>query len=217
MTRGRGTVDGPPNGAPLYQRRDALRSRCFIALVAVAMLWTAGCATTGSATTAQNALLAQLMKEDQASRTGDSVARSDEDRIQLVLKEIGSGHVRTPEDQFNAALVLDHSPMTFRNERLVAVSPHDYLLAHFLAKSAFERGNQNARQLVAQTIDRYLSMTAGYQKYGTNRFINQKTGQEELAPIDRNTTDAERAVYGIQSLAELLKQYPEAPRSPPPR
>jgi hypothetical protein len=113
--------------------------------------------------------------------------------------------------------VLDHSPMTFRNERLVAKSPHDYLLAHFLAKASFERGNKDARQLVAQTIDRYLSMTAGYQKYGTNRFINQKTGQEELAPIDRNTTDAERSVYGIQPLAELLKQFPEAPRSPPPR
>ena len=147
-----------------------------------------------------------------ASRTGDSVARSDEDRIELVLNEIACGRVRTPEDQVAAALVLDHSPMTFRNEKLVAVSPHDYLLAHFLAKSAFEHGNQEARALVAQTIDRYLSMTAGYQKYGTNRFINQQTGQEEWAPIDRNTTDTERAVYGIRPLADLLKQYPEAPR-----
>ena len=193
-----------------------LRSRWVIALVAGAMLSSAGCSTSGSTTTSQNGLLEQLVKEDQASRTGDSVASSDEERIQLVLKEIGSGNVRTPEDQFNAALILDHSPMTFRNERLVAVSPHDYLLAHFLAKASFERGNQDARALVAQSIDRYLSMTAGYQKYGTNRFINQKTGKEELAPIDRNTTDAERAVYGVQPLAELLKQYPEAPRNPPP-
>jgi len=181
------------------------------------MIWNAGCTTPASGKTAPNALLAELMKEDQASQTGDSVARSNEDRVQLVLQEIGSGRVRTPEDQFNAALVLDHSPMTFRNERLVAVSPHDYLLAHSLAKASFERGNQDARVLVAQTIDRYLSMTAGYQKYGTNRFINQKTGQEELAQIDRHTTDAERAVYGVRPLAELLKQYPEAPRSQPPK
>jgi hypothetical protein len=164
------------------------------------------------ALSAQNALLAELMKEDQASRTGDSVARSDEDRIKLVLQELGSGRVRTSDDQLAAALVLDHSPMTFRNGQLVAVSPHDYLLAHHLARTAFESGNQNARVLVAQTIDRYLSMTAGYQKYGTNRFINQKTGAEELAPIDRNTTDAERAVYGVPPLAELLKRYPERPR-----
>jgi len=49
------------------------------------------------------------------------------------------------------------------------------------------------------------------QKYGTNRFINQKTGKEELAPIDRATTDAERARYGVPPLADLLERYPEAP------
>jgi len=189
-----------------------LRSGLLVAAMAGATLSNTGCATIGSGSAAQNALLAQLMKEDVASRMGDSVTRSDEDRIHLVLNELGNGRVRTPEDEVAAALILDHSPMTFRNEKLVAVSPHDYLLAHFLAKSAFEHGNQDARALVAQTIDRYLSMTAGYQKYGTNRFINQKTGQEEWAPIDRNTTDAERALYGIRPLAELLKQYPEAPR-----
>jgi len=185
-------------------------------VIAGALTLNESCAKTASTGETPNALLAQLLKEDKASRTGDSVARSDEDRIHLVLNELAGGRVRTPEDQFAAALVLDHSPMTFRGELLVAKSPHDYLLAHYLAQSAFERGNQDARVLVAQAIDRYLSMTAGYQKYGTNRFINQKTGQEELAPVDRNTTDAERAVYGIKPLAELLKQYPEAPRRPPP-
>jgi hypothetical protein len=192
------------------------RSILLIAAIAGVTLWNAACATTHSAVTEANPFLEVLMKEDVASRSGDSVARSDEDRIQLVLNEIANARVQTREDQFNAALVLQHSPMTFRNERLVAVSPHDYLLAHLLAKAAFERGDQRARVLVAQSIDRYLSMTAGYQKYGTNRFINQKTGQEELAPIDRKTTDAERAVYGVPPLAQLLEQYPEAPRTPPP-
>jgi hypothetical protein len=171
-----------------------LRSRVAACLILGAALWSADCAKAPAVAETQNALLAELMKEDQASRTGDSVARSDEQRIELVLQELGGGRVRTPEDQVAAALVLDHSPMTFRNDQLAAVSPHDYLLAHHLAKAAFERGNPNARALVAQTIDRYLSMTAGYQKYGTNRFINQKTGAEELAPIDRGTTDVERAV-----------------------
>jgi len=64
--------------------------------------------------------------------------------------------------------------------------------------------------LVAQSIDRYLSVTTGRQKYGTNRFINQRTGAEELAPIDRATSDAERARYGVAPLAELLKRFPEA-------
>jgi hypothetical protein len=58
-------------------------------------------------------------------------------------------------------------------------------------------------------MDRYLSMTVGTQKYGTNREVNQKTEKEEWVPIDRKTTDAERAKYGIPPLAELLKQFPE--------
>ena len=92
---------------------------------------------------------------------------------------------------------------------LLAPVDATHLLAHHLAKSALEEGHERARHLVAQTIDRYLSMTQGYQKYGTNRFINQQTGEEELAPIDRNTSDAERAKYGVPPLAELLKQFPE--------
>jgi hypothetical protein len=59
------------------------------------------------------------------------------------------------------------------------------------------------------TIDRYLTFTAGYQKYGTGRVNDQETGAEELVPIDRKTTDEERSKYGVPPLAELLKDYPE--------
>jgi hypothetical protein len=65
------------------------------------------------------------------------------------------------------------------------------------------------------TIDRYLSMTEGYQKYGTSRVNNQVTGKEELVPVDRKTTDSERAKYGVPPLAELLKKYPEQPTKKP--
>ncbi len=95
---------------------------------------------------------------------------------------------------------------------MAAISPDNYLLAHYLAKSAFEAGHGEGRLLVAQTIDRYLSMAEGYQKYGTNRFINQSSGREELAPVDRSTSDSERARYGVAPLAELLNQFPEAER-----
>lgn len=156
-----------------------------------------------------NPLVLQLGREDQASRTGQEIARTDQQRIDLVLNELAQGRVRTPEDKFNAALILDHSPMTFRDDKLAAKSPDNYLLGHYLAKSAFEAGYTDARELVAMTLDRYLSMTTGCQKYGTNRFINQATGAEELAPIDRKTTDEERAHYGIAPLAKLLSQYHE--------
>ena len=141
----------------------------------------------------QNQLLRELAKEDQDSRRGKEFARTDEDRVKIVISLIGQGELKTPEDKFNAALVLQHTPFTYCEKRLVSTSPDNYLLAHHLFKGAFEAGYQDARNLVAASIDRYLSMTEGYQKYGTQRIINQETGKEELVPIDRKTPDSERA------------------------
>jgi hypothetical protein len=162
-----------------------------------------------------NTLLRELAEEDQSARSAEKpekVDRSDAERIELVLRELAYGRVRTPEDKANAALILDHSPMSFRDGELVALSPDNYLLGHYLALSAFGSGLKRAGYLAAATLDRYLSMTTGCQKYGTNRFINQKTGQEELSPIDRHTTDEERARFGVPPLATLLKQFPEQNR-----
>lgn len=158
---------------------------------------------------AQNSLLRELAKEDQDSRTGKSVTRTDEQRIKIVLSLIGSGELKTPEDKFNAALVLQHTPLTYCDKQLVSKSPDNYLLAHTLFKIAFEAGYKDAGYLVAASIDRYLSFTEGYQKYGTNRIVNQETGKEELVPIDRKTPDSERAKYGVPPLSTLLKQFPE--------
>lgn len=133
----------------------------------------------------------------------------DDDRVQLVLEFLAQGKVQTPEDKFNAALILDHTPLTFCDGRVVAKSPYNYLLAHYLAKQSFEAGYKDARSMVAQTMDRYLSFTVGHQKYGTNRVYNQMTGKEELVPIDRSVSDSERAKCGVPPLAELLKTWPE--------
>ena len=157
----------------------------------------------------QNPLLKELATEDRASRDGTKITRTDEERIKLALELIAQGALITPEDKFNAALVLQHTGLTFCEKRLVGHSPDHYLLAHYLFKSAFESGYKGAGYLVAASIDRYLSFTEGYQKYGTNRINNQATGEEELVPVDRKTTDSERAKYGVSPLAELLKQYPE--------
>jgi hypothetical protein len=133
----------------------------------------------------------------------------DDDRVQLVLEFLAKGTVQTPEDKFYAALILDHTPLDFRDGRVVAKSPYNYLLAYYLAKQSFEAGHKDAGIMVAQTMDRYLSFTVGHQKYGTNRVYNQTTGKEELVPIDRSVSDSERAKYSVQPLAELLKQWPE--------
>ena len=159
----------------------------------------------------QNQLLRELAKEDQDSRRGKEIARTDDDRVRIVLSLIGQGELKTPEDKFNAALILDHTPLLSAKRsssarvRIITSS----LITYFRVPSTA------ARYLIAASIDRYLSMTEGYQKYGTNRIINQETGKEELVPIDRKTPDSERIKYGVLPLAELLKRYPEQPQKKP--
>ena len=157
----------------------------------------------------QNAELKKLMEEDQAVRQPGKEITGDDDRIKQVLELLAKGAAQTPEDKYNAALVLQHTPLTFCEGRIVAKSPYNFLLAHYLAKESYEAGYSGARELVAMSMDRYLTFTQGHQKYGTNVLTNQKTGKDEWVPIDRETPDSERAKYGVPPLATLLKQYPE--------
>src|SRR4051812_1064429 len=152
-------------------------------LVVVALVTFAQALT---AQTPDNPLLTRAFDEDVASRRSGKIEDSDGPRIRVVLEQLAASGVRTPADKAHAALVLQHSPLTFRGDDLVAVSPDNYLLAHLLAKQAYEAGFEGARFLVAQTIDRYLAFTVGVQRYGTQRVINQKTGAEELVAIDRS-------------------------------
>src|SRR5580765_3621278 len=147
---------------------------------------------------AQNLELKKLAQQDQAVRMlppeeASKVNWHDDDRVQLVLEFLAKGTVQTPEDKFYAALILDHTPLGSCDDRVVAKSPYNYLLAHYLAKQSFAAGYKDAGILVAQTMDRYLSFTVGHQKYGTNRVYNQTTDKEELVPIDRSVPDSERA------------------------
>lgn len=162
-----------------------------------------------TAASAQTPLLREMAKEDQDSRTGKTIARTDDERRKIVLEIIGKGELKGPQDKFDAALILQHTGMTFCDDRLVSYSADNYLIAHYLFQSAYDGGIKDALYLIAASMDRYLSMTDGTQKYGTNREYNQKTQKEEWVPIDRKTTDAERAKYGVPPLAELLKLYPE--------
>ncbi|MDB4913840.1 MAG: hypothetical protein JWM95_1484 [Gemmatimonadetes bacterium] len=160
-----------------------------------------------------NALLTTLRAEDLAVRTGGTAPRDDNDRMKLVIEELGAGKVRTPEDCFSAALILDHSPLKLENGRVVAINPANYLLAHFLARRSWDGGYAPARALVAMTIDRYLSFTTGVQRYGTSHVLNVASGELELVPVDRAVSDAERALYGVPPLESLLKQYREGVRA----
>lgn len=158
---------------------------------------------------ADNAELARLAAEDQAVRTGRADTSSDDARRERVLEILAAGGIATARDKFNAGIVLQHTGLTFCEGKLQSLSAENYLLAHFLFKEAMAGGIEDAKYLVAASIDRYLSFTKGHQRYGTNRVIDQSTGEELLVPIDRTVTDEERALYGVPPLQELLRQHPE--------
>ena len=118
-------------------------------------------ATRAAAQSADNPILTRAAAEDVAARTGGGTITGDSARLRTVLEQVALNAVVTPADKAHAALVLQHSPLMWRGEDLVAVSPDNYLLAHLYAKQAYEAGFTDARYLVAQTIDRYLSFTTG--------------------------------------------------------
>ena len=95
-----------------------------------------------------------------------------------VFDLLASDSVVTAEDKFHAAMILNHTSLIFCGEEVVSGNPENYYLAHRLAQEALTMGCQEARLLVAQTMDRYSYYTTGVQKYGTHRVIDMETGAE---------------------------------------
>lgn len=158
---------------------------------------------------AANAELAALAAADQAVRMGQPDSSSDEARRIRVMELLATGAVDSPRDKFNAGLILQHTGLEFCNGQLRSSSAENYLLASLLFTEALRGGVDEARYLIAASTDRYLGFTTGKQRYGTNRVIDQDSGEERLVPIDRTVSDAERATYGVPPLAELLVKWPE--------
>ena len=94
--------------------------------------------------------LSATSRGDQSSRTGDS-SRAQMRSNQLVPRAC-EGAVITPRTN-HAALCCSTRVHVCTTSSLQ--HPDNYLLAHELAKSAFEAGTPDARYLVPQTIDRY--------------------------------------------------------------
>lgn len=164
--------------------------------------------------TLNNEELGKMVIKDQEMRTSDNgepLEPADQAHRLRVMELLANGQIKTAIDKFNAALILQHTALTFCNEKLVSISPENYYLAYELCKSAFESGYKEAGYLTAATYDRYMLYTQGYQKYGTQKIYDDKTDQMLWAPIDSSTTDEERQKYNVQPLTELLKENPMKP------
>ena len=152
-----------------------------------------------------------MVIKDQQIRTLDNkdfdLESIDKTHRKKVMELLANGLIRTTKDKLSAALILQHTSLTYCEKKLTSVSPENYLLAFELSKSAFDSGHKEAAYYVAITFDRYLLYTEGFQKYGTQRVFDDQTDEELWAPIDPRTTDDERAKYNVPKLDSLLKKY----------
>lgn len=146
-----------------------------------------------------NARLVELAKNDQSDRKeyNAEIEKNDAERLHEVNKIIQNGELRTSNDFFNAAIVLQHGSQ-----------PSDYKKANELAKKAVEidANNRNAKILIAQSMDRYLLSINKPQIYGTQR---KGIGElEYLRDIDTTQiSDEERIKLGVQTLKENLDYF----------
>lgn len=130
------------------------------------------------------------MRERDAERRG---------RLQSIVE---SGGLREAEDYYHAAWVLNHGE-----------SVEEIWQAHVLAREAVERGSGRARWLAAATYDRWLMYQGRPQKYGTQ--IVPDGRRQRVWDVEPATSDAERAEWGVPTLAEMNRRAEGATRSEP--
>jgi hypothetical protein len=119
------------------------------------------------------------------------IEQRDADRRTRVLQLLDKGAVRTADDYFHAAMVFQHGDEVADIER-----------AHQLALQAIavDPNHKTARWLVAASEDRALMYQDKPQRWGTQ--FKRIDGRMRLWPVDPATTDADRAKWGVPSLAE---------------
>ena len=179
----------------------------LLAVFIVLTLFLGACQSTPAQN--DNEELQKLVDADQNDRSTDSdepIAPKDDIRRKRVLELLAKNQIVTPQDKYNAALILQHTGMVFVGNKLTSKSVENHYLAYQLVKSAFEEGYEDAQYFVAVTYDRYSWMSFGYQKYGTQTtYIDDKP---VWVTIDPTTTNEERAQYNVPHLEVLLKQKP---------
>jgi len=155
-----------------------------------------------------NQELIEMLVTDQKLRSDENADYEPTDlkHRTRIFELLADNKIITNTDKFNAALILQHTGVTYCNNILTSNSPENFLLAYSLANSAYNSGFQKAANLVAANYDRYLLFTKGYQKYGTQKVFDEKSDSFLWAPIDSLTTDAERAKYNVPNIEVLLKQ-----------
>ncbi len=143
--------------------------------------------------------LKEIVDEDRSMRQNPNIsarelALADAGHRRVVYELLSQSVITEPEDLYRAALILYHSQP--------GACPETYLLAHYLANEAVNKGYDEARYLAAASLDRYLVASGVPQRYGTQYTTEGKRGYR-LLPYDSSTTDEERALWNVPPLDSL--------------
>ena len=146
-----------------------------------------------------NAELQDLAEADQMDRRTHhkNISVNDRSRLSRVKEIIAADSLKTSNDYFNAAIILQHS------ENL-----NDFPIATELARKSVKMNSDNpdAKRLIAQSTDRYLTNQNKPQIYGTQRHTFGE--MEYLFPIDLDAaTDEERNELEVRTIPELLALF----------
>jgi hypothetical protein len=151
-----------------------------------------------------NAELAAMYAADQKARENLHTILGDPEALRALVVDdslrrvrvqeiMDRGKVRTADDYYHAAMILQHGGDTTA-----------YRTAHELAKQAvaLDSTHRNAKWMTAASWDRYLVGKGEPQWYGTQYFKN-RYGDWEIRPIDTTrVTDSERLRHGVPTLAD---------------
>ena len=141
--------------------------------------------------------LARLFSEDQSDRmpaphqeiNWDMVAPRDAARLARVKELYQSQALRTGQDFFFAAMILQH-----------AHDPDDYLLAHEFCVIAASQGVEGAKWLAAASEDRFLMNIGRPQRFGTQYRKDGADGKWSLYDVSTELTDGVRGAFDVPPL-----------------
>ena len=182
-----------------------------IAVVASLLFAAVGSAQTvesNSGEASDSILLKRLFDADQDDRKGSAIdnetAKRDEDRRSQVLAELKARRIRTANDHYHAAMVLQH-----------AVSADDIRLAFSLAwvSASMNSDGVNPKRrdralwLSAAAWDRIMMREDMPQWYGTQYHADDAKSEFKLYKIDESAvSDEERLRFKVPVLSEAKKR-----------
>jgi hypothetical protein len=161
-----------------------------------------------------NAELAAMFKEDQEERRAYddnpgpgqwmTIVQHDTDHRMRVLELGCQGMLKTAEDFYHAAMIMQHGS-----------EPKDYMRAHVFAAAAAHLGHKPALWLSAASFDRLMQRVGQPQVFGTQ--FNREQGEPwTMEPIaEELLSDTIRQVFDVPALSENKKRLAEMNLSEP--